>query len=160
MDLGVGLVFSAVAIRMILEGLGRCGRKNAGEVHPTVGGYLLRKGSIGTASGVLPALLGIGTGAVLVPAFRVLLRWPIKVAMGSSLACFAANALVSSILKGAQGFVEPSIALPASLGTFLGAILGAALNKRFSSDLLHLLFGAVFAYVSLKFLLASFGVHI
>jgi len=58
-------------------------------------GHLPQKLAIGAAAGVLPGLLGIGAGAILVPAFRLLLRWPIKVAMGSSLACFAVNALVS-----------------------------------------------------------------
>jgi uncharacterized membrane protein YfcA len=64
------------------------------------------------------------------------------------------------MIKGAQGYVDPPIALSASLGTFLGANLGAALNRRFSSPALHLLFGLVFSYVSLKFVLRFFDVRI
>jgi uncharacterized membrane protein YfcA len=40
-----------------------------------------------------------GTGAVLVPAFAFVLNAPIKIAVGSSLACFGLNALASSLLK-------------------------------------------------------------
>jgi uncharacterized membrane protein YfcA len=160
LDLGVGLVFAMVALRMVLEGLAGARLFRSRNTVPPGPGSLPSKLGIGTVAGVLPGLLGIGTGAVLVPAFRLLLHWPIKVAMGSSLACFAVNALISSVLKGTQGYVDLSIALPASLGTFLGAILGAALNRRFPSRLLHLLFGFVFVYVSLKFILAFFGTRI
>jgi len=111
-------------------------------------------------AGALPGLLGIGAGAVLVPAFRLLLRWPIKTAMAASLACFAVNAGVSAMLKATQGYVDLAIALPASFGTFVGAILGATLNRRLPSRFLQLLFGIVFAYIAFKFVLVFFGLRI
>ncbi len=160
LDLGIGLVLCGVALRMILGSLP--GARSFGfsmTVEPGPG-HLPQKLAIGAAAGVLPGLLGIGAGAILVPAFRLLLRWPIRVAMGSSLACFAVNALISSALKGTQGYVDLPTALPAGLGAFLGATLGATLNRRFPSRLLQLLFGAVFSYVALKFVLVSFGVRI
>jgi uncharacterized membrane protein YfcA len=80
--------------------------------------------------------------------------------MGSSLACFTINALLSSVLKGVQGYVDLETAFPAGLGAFVGANLGGALNQRFRSRPLQLLFGAVFAYVALKFVLISFGIRI
>jgi len=160
LDLGIGLVLCAVALRMILESLPAVRSISSSMTVKAGPGNLPQKVAIGAAAGVLPGLLGIGAGAILVPAFRLLLRWPIKVAMGSSLACFAVNALVSSILKGTQGYVDLSTALPAGLGAFLGANLGAALNRRFPSRLLQLLFGAVFTYVALKFVLISFGIRI
>jgi uncharacterized membrane protein YfcA len=123
-------------------------------------GQRFRKAAIGAAAGGLPGLLGIGGGAILVPAFRLSLRWPIKAAIGSSLACFAVCASVSSVLKAAQGYVDPSIALPAALGAFLGGNLGGALNRRLRSRFLQLLFGTVFTYVALKFVLTFFGIRI
>jgi uncharacterized membrane protein YfcA len=84
----------------------------------------------------------------------------VKVAMGSSLACFAANALCSSILKASQGFVSWGTAIPICLGTLIGAATGARLNKHFPSTSLKLIFGLVFAYVSAKFILSFFGVGI
>jgi uncharacterized membrane protein YfcA len=160
LDLGIGLVFTLVALRMIAEGV--AGPRLAA-FHATVApgpGKLARKATIGVSAGALPGLLGIGAGAILVPAFRFLLRWPIKTAMGSSLACFAVNAGVSAVFKATQGYVDPAVALPASCGTFFGAIVGAALNRRFPSQLLQFVFGLVFTYIALKFVLAFSGLHV
>lgn len=160
LDLGIGLVLCSVGLRMILESLpAPRSISPPGTVEPGPG-RLPPKLVIGAAAGVLPGLVGIGAGAILVPAFRLLLRWPIKVAMGSSLACFAVNALVSSVLKGAQGYVDLPTALPAGLGAFLGAGLGGRLNLRFPSRYLQLLFGVIFTYIALKFVLISFGTRI
>jgi uncharacterized protein len=109
------------------------------------------------AGGVLPGLFGIGTGGILVPSFAFLLRAPIKTAMAASLTCFCCNAAVSSAFKAAQGFVVFDVAWPLCLGTFLGANLGAILNRRSPSGAVKLLFGAVFAFVALKFLLSFSG---
>lgn len=160
LDLGIGLVLFGVALRMLLERpLASRSTGPAAVVRPEPA-HLLRKVAIGGAAGVFPGLLGIGTGAILVPAFRLCLRWPIKLAMGSSLACFAVNALVSSILKGAQGYVDFATALPVGLGAFFGANLGGVLNLRFPSSLLQLLFGVILVYIALKFVLFAFGAHI
>jgi len=106
----------------------------------------------GLTAGTLGGFLGIGTGAVLVPAFAIVLNAPIKVAIGSSLACFSLNALVSSLFKLSQGFVRLSFLVPLCLGTFLGSRFGATLNGRFSSGVLKIFFGLLFVYVALKYL--------
>jgi uncharacterized membrane protein YfcA len=123
-------------------------------------GPLWKKTTLGGAAGILPGLLGIGTGAILVPAFAFLFDASIKVAMGSSLACFAANALCSSILKISHGFVSWGTVIPICLGTLIGSMVGARINRQFPSMTLKLIFGLVFAYVSAKFILSFFGVGI
>lgn len=160
-DLGLGIVFAAVSARMILEGLsvrfmGRSRREGKNGIY----GSPWKKAGLGTAGGILPGLLGIGTGAILVPAFAFLFDASIKVAMGSSLACFAANAFCSSLLKVAHGFVAVEIAIPVCLGTLIGSTIGAKLNKRVPSTSLKLIFGVVFTYVSLKFIFSFFEVTI
>jgi len=160
LDLGVGVVFSTVAIRMIFEGLARPAFFRTVEERKPDVGDLYRKIGIGATAGVLPGLLGIGTGAILVPAFRYLLRWPVREAMGSSLACFAVNALISTYFKWAQGYVDIGFALPICLGALLGAYAGAELNRRLSSRTLHLAFGLIFVYVSTKFIFTSFGIQV
>jgi uncharacterized membrane protein YfcA len=160
-DLGVGIVLAAVSARMILEGLpARITKRLQGEGKDGIYGSLGKKAFLGGAAGILPGLLGIGTGAILVPAFAFLFDASIKVAMGSSLACFAANAFCSSVLKASQGFVSVETAIPICLGTLIGANIGATLNRRFPSTSLKLIFGLLFAYVSLKFILSFFGVTI
>lgn len=161
LDLGTGLVFSLISARMIVEGLWEACRRTVRQ--PTRGqvrGPLLHKLAIGTAGGVLPGLLGIGTGGIMVPAFTLILKAPIKTAIGCSLTCFAANALISSVFKFSQGFVDLAVAGPACVGTLVGAHFGARLNRRFPSAGLKIIFGVVFAYVSLKFILSCYGVRI
>lgn len=156
LDLGTGLVFSFVAIRMILEGVGWSSTRTDSDGGNEIRGSLSRKVLVGSAAGILPGLLGIGTGAILVPAFTFAFRAPIKVAMGSSLLCFTANSLLSSTFKFSQGFTAIPLAVPVCLGTLIGSNIGAVLNRRFPSSALKLLFGVLFSYVSLKFILLFF----
>jgi len=155
LDLGIGLVFSLISIRMIVEGIRGLTRKaEKREAGNDIKGSLLQKISIGSMAGALPGLLGIGTGVILVPAFTYILNAPIKVAMAASLTCFSVNALISSVFKYWQGFIDLNVALPICLGTLLGANLGAKLNKSFPSSTLRITFGLLFSYVSLKFILS------
>jgi len=159
LDLGTGIVFSLISARMILEGVLEGRGRTTEQARPRMlEGALLNKIVIGAAGGVLPGLLGIGTGGILVPAFALILKAPIKTAIGCSLVCFSANALISSAFKLSQGFVNATFAVPACAGTLLGAWLGATLNRNSPSAILKVMFGTVFAYVSLKFLLSFGGV--
>lgn len=161
LDLAIGIVFSLVSARMIAEGIpGLIKIKGDDAAGRTIHGSWLQKISIGSLAGALPGLLGIGTGVILVPAFTYILNVPIKIAMASSLTCFSVNALISSGLKYIQGFVDLKIAMPMCLGTLLGANMGAVLNKRFPSRTLKFIFGLMFSYVSLKFVLMFFEVRI
>jgi uncharacterized membrane protein YfcA len=161
LDLGMGIVFSLISARMIAEAIRGLAAKRADRPGGReIAGTLPQKLAIGGAAGALPGLLGIGTGGILVPAFTFLLNAPIKTAVAASLTCFCFNALISSGFKLAQGYIEPNVALPVCLGTLIGANLGAILNKRFAADSIKLAFGLVFSYVSLKFILSSFGVSL
>jgi len=154
LDVATGVVFSLVALRMLWEGISEYLNKRS-EPNPGRGiqGSKLAKISICGVAGILPGLLGIGTGAILVPAFAFALNAPIKIAIGSSLACFSLNALVSSALKLSQGFVQTNVLIPLCIGTLIGSRFGATLNGRISSPLLKILFGVVFVYVACKYLM-------
>ncbi|MFC2150739.1 sulfite exporter TauE/SafE family protein [Calditrichota bacterium] len=153
LDLGIGVVFLLISTRMIMEGIGFFnGIDKFAKPINRVDGTLAQKTLIGAAGGVLPGLLGIGTGGILVPAFRLILKAQVKTAVAASLACFCCNSLISSIFKYFQGFVELELVLPVCIGTVLGANIGALLNKRFPSGIVIILFGFVFTYVSLKFI--------
>ena len=158
LDLGIGLVFTLVATRMATDGVRGLTRPQkrtlpAGSFH----GSPTRKAIVGIVGGTLPGLLGIGTGSVLVPAFTFFLRAPIKQAMAASLACFAVTAAISAGFKMAQGFVVLQVALPACIGTILGANLGALVNKRAPSPWLRLCCGVLFGFIAARFVLAYVG---
>ena len=129
LDTATGIVFSFLALRMVFEGL-RDYQNNISEINTKEGirGSVLSKLSVGGVAGIFPGLLGIGTGAILVPAFAFVLNAPIKIAVGSSLACFSLYALVSSVIKISQGFVKLNVLIPVCIGTLIGSQLGAALN--------------------------------
>jgi len=153
LDAAIGVVFLLVAMRMLWEGICEyLKNKSTAKTGGAIQGSILSKVTIGAAAGVLPGLLGIGTGAILVPAFAFALSAPIKVAIGSSLACFSLNALVSSALKLFQGFVQVGILIPLCIGTLIGSRFGATLNGRFSSPVLKGLFGVFFGCVAGKYL--------
>lgn len=153
LDVATGAIFSLVALRMLWEGIAEYLDK---QVEPTHGnglqGSTAAKMAIGIVAGGFPGLLGIGTGAVLVPAFAFALNAPIKTAIGSSLACFSLNALASSVFKISQGFVQTELLIPLCIGTLIGSRYGATLNGRFSSPLLKAFFGIVFFYVAYKYI--------
>ena len=157
LDMGMGVVFSLISARMILEGIAGLRGKPVGRTFGTdIEGTLPQKVAIGGAAGMLPGLLGIGTGSILVPAFTFLLRAPVRVAVAASLACFCFNSLISSVFKLAQGFIDANVVLPVCLGTLIGANVGAVANKRLAPAHIKLVFGLVFSYVSVKFILSSF----
>lgn len=159
LDLGIGLVFLLVAARMVAEGIPGLVKQNAhAKTSKEIRGSIPKKMAIGTFAGVLPGLLGIGTGGILVPALTFYLGTPVKTAMAAALACFCLNALISTSFKIVQGFVDFKVVLPLCIGTLIGANIGAILNKRFSSSTVKLIFGIVFTYVSIKFILSFFMV--
>jgi uncharacterized membrane protein YfcA len=161
LDLGIGLVFTMIAVRMLTESVPGVGRSPAGRlVEAGLQGSPAAKVGVGATAGVLPGLLGIGSGSILVPAFTFLLRAPVKAAIGASLVCFCVNAAISAGFKLGQGYIDLGLALPACAGTLLGANLGALVNRRIPSGTLKLIFGVVFVYVALKFVLRAFEVTI
>ena len=158
-DFGTGLLFSIISLRMIIEGLSdRLSRKTE-EVHETeMRGGVLAKTGIGALAGAMPGLLGIGSGAILVPAFTLLLRFPIKIAIGSSLTCFCLNAFLSSGFKLFQGYTVIQIALPLCLGALFGSNVGAVINRHFPSSMLKITFGITFLCISFKYYWLFMGV--
>jgi len=161
LDLGTGLVFLIVSVRMVIEGLAEIPvSKPADRLDDEIHGSMPAKLAVGGFAGILPGLLGIGTGAILVPAFTFILRAPVKIAIGSSLACFCVNALLSSGFKILQGYAVISVALPLCIGTLIGSNVGASINKRFPAPMLKVMFGMTFLYVSFKYISLFFGVKL
>lgn len=161
LDLSTGLVFFLLSTGMVIEGLAELrGKKTVEQMGNELHGSLAAKLAVGGFAGILPGLLGIGTGAVLVPVFTFILKAPVKVAIGSSLACFCANAFLSSSFKLLQGHAIISAALPLCLGALIGSNVGAIVNKRFPTPMLKIMFGMTFLYVSSKYIFLFFGVKL
>lgn len=157
-DLIIGIAFIIVSVRMLYEGLlGKTPPPPAGTTMPgTVGS----KSFLGVSIGTLTGIIGLGGGYALVPSFLYFLRAPMKLAIGTSMAAFVWMALVGAAFKIYQGVVNIPVAITLGVGALIGAIYGAKLVAKFKPNVLKALFGFLFLYVSLKYILLYFGIHI
>jgi uncharacterized membrane protein YfcA len=157
-DLILGIAFLAVSLRMMYEGfLGR-GPKNPAE--DQMPGTTTTKGFLGSFIGFLTGIIGLGGGYALVPSFIYFLSAPVKLAIGTSMASFVWIALVGAAFKIYQGVVNIPVAITLGIGALIGAIYGAKLVAKFKPNVLKALFGLLFFYVSLKYILIYFGIAI
>lgn len=161
-DLIIGLAFLLVTLRMLYEGGKGLFGKNplptpAGSGMP---GSSVQKGVLGAAIGTLTGIIGLGGGYALVPSFLYLFKAPMKLAIGTSMASFVWMALVGAAFKFYQNVVDVPVAVTLGVGALIGAIYGAKLVAKFKPAALKFLFGLLFLYVSLKYILIYFGVTI
>ncbi|MEX0874939.1 MAG: sulfite exporter TauE/SafE family protein [Actinomycetota bacterium] len=80
---------------------------------------------VGSVSGFVAGLLGVGGGVILVPVLTVLLRFPVKSALGTSLAVVAAQAVPGTLTHALIGNIDWSIAGGLVLGVIPGAWIGS-----------------------------------
>jgi hypothetical protein len=157
-DLIVGLAFLWPAARMTYEGM--LLRKMPEVVGSELLGSKQAKAGIGSGVGFLTGIIGLGGGYALVPSFIYLLRSPLRIAIGSSMASFVWFALVGGVIKVVQDFCDIPAAVVMGLGAVGGAVIGARLVARFKPATLKAVFGFIFLYVSLKYILLYFDIRI
>lgn len=157
-DLIVGLAFILPAVRMLYEGIFQ--RKMPEVPGDRIMASNSTKTGIGAGVGFLTGIIGLGGGYALVPSFIYIARSPLRIAIGSSMASFVWFALVGAAFKIYQGFTNIPAALLLGIGAAGGAILGARLVAKFKPATLKAVFGFVFLYVSLKYILLFFGIQI
>ncbi|MFH0788321.1 MAG: sulfite exporter TauE/SafE family protein [Pseudomonadota bacterium] len=157
-DLIIGLAFIIVSVRMLYEGLLRI--MPAGEQAPNVPGSPASKSILGVIIGFLTGIIGLGGGYALVPSYIYFLKAPVKLAIGTSMAAFFWMALVGALFKLFQQVVNIPVAVTLGVGALIGAIIGAKIMALFKPYVLKALFGFLFLYVSLKYILIYFNIHI
>ena len=82
------------------------------------------------AAGSASGLLGIGSGALKVPAMDLAMRLPLKVSTATSNFMIGVTAAASAGVYFARGEIEPLIAGPVCAGVVLGAYLGGRYLPR------------------------------
>ncbi len=157
-DLILGFSFLIVSTRMIYEGFLGKGPKNPSESQ--MPGSKPAKSALGSSIGFLTGIIGLGGGYALVPSFLYFFKAPVKLAIGTSMASFVWMALVGAMFKIYQGAVNIPVAITLGIGAMIGAIYGAKLVVKFKPNALKALFGLMFLYVSLKYILIYFGIAI
>jgi uncharacterized membrane protein YfcA len=114
---------------------------------------------VGLISGTLGALLGIGGGAIIVPALLLLFSlgvFPqehvIHIAIGTSLAAMVANTFFASYFHHKKRSVDWEIVRKSLLGILIGGILGVLISKILPSGFLKAFFGFFACFIGITFL--------
>lgn len=94
-------------------------------------------------AGLMSGLLGIGSGALKTLAMDLVMRLPLKVSTATSNFMIGITAGASAGIYFSQGFVDPVLAGPVTLGTLGGAMAGAWLLPRLSIRWLRPFFALV-----------------
>jgi uncharacterized membrane protein YfcA len=100
-------------------------------------------------AGNLSGLIGVGGGIVNVPAMNLMMGIPIKAAISTSNFIIGVTTVASALVYLSNGLMAPAITAAASIGIFLGAIIGTRLLVRTKSDTLRLVFAATIVVISL-----------
>lgn len=103
-------------------------------------------------AGMVSGLLGIGSGALKVPAMDLAMGLPIKVSTATSNFMIGVTAAASAGVYFARGDIDPFVAGPVAAGVVIGATIGSLLLNRFSAQRIRVVFVAVLVVVSLQML--------
>jgi uncharacterized membrane protein YfcA len=104
------------------------------------------------AAGTVSGLLGIGSGALKVPAMDLAMRLPFKVSTATSNFMLGVTAAASAGVYFARGDIDPFIASPVCLGVTLGAFAGSRYLTKLKSGWLRVLFVGVLLWVAFEML--------
>jgi uncharacterized membrane protein YfcA len=101
-------------------------------------------------AGTLSGLLGIGSGAVKVLAMDEAMQVPFKVSTTTSNFMIGVTAAASAGIYLSRGYIEPTLAMPVTLGVLLGSLLGARLLVRTKTSVIRIVFAVVIAALGVE----------
>lgn len=161
-SVGGGLLLALFALAMLAAAWAtwhKAGRRNEelGEATPAC--PPLQSGRVAGAGlivGTMIGFFGVGGGFVVVPTLAVGLRFPIRWAIGTSLAIVAATSLASFAIHLLSGNApEPGITAGLAGAAAVGAVLGDTLAQRVPQQLLGKAFALLLVGVAAYLLAAS-----
>jgi uncharacterized membrane protein YfcA len=100
----------------------------------------------GTASG----MLGIGGGVIYVPVLRVIMRVPLRIAIGTSALIVGLTTAAGALAYYHQGKMNAVLAGPCVLFAMLGAQVASRLSPRVSARWLNAAFVALLLYFAVR----------
>lgn len=106
---------------------------------------------VGAASGFVSGLLGVGGGVILVPVLTVLLRFPVKTALGTSLAVVAAQSIPGTVTHAIIGNIDWHIVAGLIIGVVPGAAIGSRAAVAAGDAKLRVVVGTAMAALALAF---------
>ncbi len=106
---------------------------------------------VGAVSGFVSGLLGVGGGVILVPVLTVLLHFPVKIALGTSLAVVAAQSIPGSVTHAIIGNIDWGIVGGLLIGVVPGAHIGSRAAVAVEDAKLRTVVGVAMALLALAF---------
>ncbi len=103
-------------------------------------------------AGMVSALLGIGSGALKVPAMDLAMGLPMKVSSATSNFMIGVTAAASAGVYFVRGQIDPVVAAPVALGVVVGALAGSRLLGRMEAKSVRVLFIVVLAVIAIEML--------
>jgi uncharacterized membrane protein YfcA len=104
-------------------------------------------------AGMVSGLLGIGSGALKVPAMDLAMHLPIKVSTATSNLMIGVTAAASAGIYFARGDISPFVAAPVAAGVLIGATAGSRLMSQLKSTIIRAAFIGVLLYLSVQMFL-------
>ena len=115
--------------------------------------------AISTLAGLISGLLGVGGGIIQVPVMNLIMGVPIKVATTTSTYVIGITAMAGAFVyyNHKPSFVDPALAVPVTIGVFLGATFGSRLLRRLRPRAVRNVFTAVMVIYSLQMVARAAG---
>ena len=107
-------------------------------------------------AGTVSGLLGIGSGALKVPAMDLAMELPIKVSTATSNFMIGVTAAASAGVYFTRGQIDPFIAAPVAIGVLAGAFIGSHTLGRIGSRAVRTTFVVVLIVVAAQMLVKGF----
>lgn len=109
----------------------------------------------GIAVGLITGFLGAGGGFLIIPALIILLKMPIKIAVGTSLMIITINSLIGFLGDLDHISINWFFAIKILSMAIIGIFIGNSLQKRLASDKLKPIFGIFILVVGFCILIAE-----
>jgi uncharacterized protein len=97
-------------------------------------------------AGLLGALTGLGGGVVIVPVLALLFHVDLRYAIGASLVSVIATSSGAAVSFVREGFSNVRIGMFLEVATTVGALVGAFLTARISTEAIGIVFGITLLY--------------
>jgi len=108
-------------------------------------------------AGMVSALLGVGGGIIKVPTMHLAMGLPLRAATATSNLTIGVTASASAALYILRDSIDPLVAGPVLVGTFLGATAAARLAPRVPVVVLRWVFVLVLLYVAFQMIMRAIG---
>jgi uncharacterized protein len=106
-------------------------------------------------AGMVSALLGVGGGIIKVPTMHLAMGLPLRAATATSNLTIGVTASASATLYILRDSIDPLVAAPVLLGTFLGATAASRLAPRVPVVVLRWIFVVVLLYVAFRMIVRA-----